>query len=49
MYLGAGRMSQGYTHPLMKILPPFFYELLAYLIGLALLYQLGAYLWSQIK
>jgi len=39
----------GYTHPLMKILPPFFYDLLAYLIGLALLYQLLKYLWSQIR
>jgi hypothetical protein len=38
----------GYTHPLLKILPPFFFNLLAYLIGLAILYQIGAYLWSII-
>ena len=38
----------GYTHPLLKILPPFFFELLAYLIGLAILYHIGAYLWSII-
>jgi hypothetical protein len=38
----------GYTHPLLKILPPFFFDLLAYLIGLAILYQIGAYLWSII-
>jgi len=40
--------SPGYTHPILKILPPFFFELLAYLIGLAILYQIGAYLWSII-
>lgn len=38
----------GYTHPRLKILPPFFLELLAYLIGLAILYQIGVYLWSII-
>ena len=38
----------GYTHPRLKILPPFFLELLAYLIGLSILYQIGAYLWSII-
>jgi len=38
----------GYTHPRLKILPPFFLELIAYLIGLAILYQIGAYLWSII-
>jgi hypothetical protein len=38
----------GYTHPLLKILPPFFLELLAYLIGLSILYQIGYYLWSII-
>jgi len=31
-----------------KLLPPFFLELLAYLIGLAILYQIGVYLWSII-
>jgi hypothetical protein len=35
-----------YTHPGLKILPPIFYELIAYLIGLSILYKLGAYLWS---
>jgi len=38
----------GYTHPRLKILPPFFFELIAYLIALAILYQTGAYLWSII-
>jgi hypothetical protein len=37
-----------YTHPSLKIFPPFFYELLAYLIGLAILYRIGVYLWSII-
>jgi len=35
-------------HPRLKLLPPFFWELLSYLIALALLYRLGAYLWSLI-
>jgi len=38
----------GYPHPRLKILPPFFFELIAYLIALAILYQIGAYLWSII-
>jgi len=38
----------GYTHTRLKILPPFFFELLAYFIVLAILYQIGAYLWSII-
>jgi len=38
----------GYTHPRLKILPPFFLELLAYLIGLAILYQIVVYLWRFI-
>jgi len=38
----------GYTHPRLKILPPFFFELIAYLIVLAILYQIRAYLWSII-
>jgi hypothetical protein len=36
------------THPRLKILPPFFFELLAYLIGLSILYQIGAYLYGLI-
>jgi len=36
----------GFTHPRLKILPPFLLELLAYLTGLAILYQIGAYLFS---
>jgi len=32
------------VHPTLKILPPFFYELTAYLIALALLYKLLVYL-----
>jgi len=35
-------------HPQKRFIPPFFFELLAYLIGLAILYQIGAYLWSII-
>jgi len=37
-----------YTHPRLKILPPFFFELIAYLIALAILYKIGLYLWSTI-
>jgi len=36
------------THPALKILPPFFLELLAYFIALGLLIQIGLYLWSII-
>jgi hypothetical protein len=36
----------GYTHPLLKILPPFFYELIAYFIALAILYKIGLYFWN---
>jgi len=35
-------------HPLMKILPPFIYELISYLIGLLILYRVGLYLWDSI-
>jgi len=38
----------GYTHPRLRILPPFLLELLAYLIGLSILYQVGVYLWRFI-
>jgi hypothetical protein len=38
----------GYTHPRLRIFPPFLLELLAYLIALSILYQGGAYLWSII-
>jgi len=38
----------GSTHPRLKILPPFFFELIAYLIALAILYKIGLYLWSII-
>jgi len=38
----------GYTDPRLKILPPFFFELIAYLIGLSILYQIGLYLWRFI-
>jgi hypothetical protein len=40
--------GSGYTHPRLKKLPPFLLEILAYLIGLAILYQVGVYLWSII-
>jgi hypothetical protein len=36
----------GYTPARLKILPPFLLELIAYLIGLFILYQIGSYLWS---
>jgi len=32
----------------LKLLPPFLLELLSYLIGLAILYQIGVFLWSFI-
>jgi hypothetical protein len=35
-------------HPRLKFLPPFFFELLAYLIGLAVLYKIGSYILSII-
>jgi len=35
-------------HPRLKILPPFFLEIISYLIGIAIIYQIGAYLWSLI-
>jgi len=38
----------GYTHPRLRILPPFLLELLAYLIGLSILYQIVVYLWRLI-
>jgi hypothetical protein len=38
----------GSTPTRLKILPPFLLELLSYLMGLAILYQIGAYLWSII-
>jgi len=33
-------------HPLMRILPPFAWELMGYLLGIAILYQVAAYLLS---
>jgi hypothetical protein len=33
-------------HPRLRILPPFLLELLSYLIGLAILYQVVVYIWS---
>jgi hypothetical protein len=35
-------------HPRLKTLPPFLLELLSYLTGVAILYQIGLYLWSLI-
>lgn len=35
-------------HPRLKILPPFLFELLAYLLGIVILYQLVVYLWNTI-
>jgi len=34
----------GYTHAGLRLLPPFFYELLSYLIALVILYHMGVYL-----
>ena len=34
-------------HPRLRILPPFLMELIAYIIGLSILYQIGYYLWSS--
>jgi len=35
-------------HPALRILPPIFFELIAYLIALAILYKISLYLWSII-
>jgi hypothetical protein len=46
-YIFRGWDKEGpYIHPGLKILPPFFYELLAYLIALGILLQIGLYLFS---
>jgi len=37
-----------YPHPKMRLIPPFFFELIAYLIALAILYKIILYLWSII-
>jgi len=39
----------GYTLPRLKILPPFFFELIAYLIGLSILYQAGLLQYYEIQ
>jgi hypothetical protein len=36
----------GYKHPLFKILPPFLFDLIAYLFAGALLYQIVVYIWD---
>jgi hypothetical protein len=38
----------GYTDPRLKIIPPFFFEIIAYLIALAILYKISLYLWSTV-
>jgi len=38
----------GYTHPRLKIIPPILLELIAYIMGLFILYQIVVYLWSII-
>jgi hypothetical protein len=35
-------------HPALRVLPPFLLELIAYLIAVGILYQVGAYLWRFI-
>lgn len=38
----------GYTHPLIKIIPPFIIEAISYLIGVAIILKILSYLWSLI-
>ena len=38
----------GYTHPRLKIIPPILLELIAYLFGLSILYQIVVCLWNII-
>jgi hypothetical protein len=38
----------GYTHPLIKIIPPILIELSAYFLGLFILYQIGLYIYKLI-
>jgi hypothetical protein len=38
----------GYTHPIIKILPPIILEAVAYFIGLFILYQIGLYPYNSI-
>jgi len=40
--------EERYTHPQLKTLPPFFYELIVYLVAIAILYKLVLYLFSSI-
>jgi hypothetical protein len=37
-----------YPHPQIRFIPPFFFELITYLIALAILYKISLYLWSII-
>jgi hypothetical protein len=47
-YIFRGWDKEDYnTHPGLKILPPFFYELLGYSIALGLLIQLSLYLFKD--
>jgi len=36
----------GYTHPRIKIIPPFFFEALSYLILIGIVFKTLSYLWS---
>jgi len=39
----------GYTHPNIKILPPFVFELIAYLLALSVIYQALLYLFNRLN
>lgn len=38
----------GYTHPRIKIIPPFIIEAISYLIGVAIILKIISYLWGLI-
>ena len=38
----------GFRHSRLHILPPIFFELFSYIVIIAILYKVGAYLWSLI-
>lgn len=42
------RDEPGYTHPRIKIIPPFIIEAISYLIGIAIILKIISYLWSLI-
>jgi len=38
----------GYTHPLIKIIPPFIIEAISYFIGVVIIVKIISYLWGLI-